>query len=85
MAGRFDDRRGFEVATGVDDGDLCDDGLGGCWMFLHFPSLLGQQLTQHVPSFTQEQLMHFPSLLHLQHAIEVASCWWIPGPIPQSK
>ena len=60
---------------------MMDDGLGvsdGCWMFgrfLHFPSLLGQQLTQHVPSFTQEQLMHFPSLLHLQHAIEVASCW----------
>ena len=81
MAGRFDDGKGFEMATGVDDGDLCDDGLGvsdGCWMFgrfLHFPSLLGQQLTQHVPSFTQEQLMHFPSLLHLQHAIEVASCW----------
>ena len=50
VAGRFDDGRGFEVATGtgVDDRDLCDDGLGvsdGCWMFgrfLHFPSLLGQ-------------------------------------------
>ena len=28
MAGRFDDGKGFEVATGVNGGDLCDDGLG---------------------------------------------------------
>ena len=42
-------------------------GMGVEETFKQHPSLLGRQLEQYLPSFTQAQLLHEPVLQHLQH------------------
>lgn len=37
--------------------------------FIHKPSLLGRQLVQGLPAFTQAHPLQEPVLLHLQHGI----------------
>ena len=57
------------------------DKFDGCWAhermegrLAQMPSLLGRQLEQGFPAFTQAHPLQEPVLLHLQHGIAISGC-----------